>query len=213
VFLVFDLDGTLVDSRRDLADSANAMLARYGAAPLPEDRIVSMVGDGAPTLVQRACAAAALPTVPDDALDCFLALYDARLLDNTRPYPGTPEVLESLADRATLAVLTNKPGAQSVRILEGTGLLAFFHHVVAGDGRWPRKPNPQGLEWLMKQAGATPASTMMIGDSIVDLRTARAAGVPIYLARYGFGFDSVPLDQLAPADRLIDKPPDLLRLL
>jgi phosphoglycolate phosphatase len=213
LLLVFDLDGTLVDSRRDLADSANAMLARYGAGPLSEDRVVAMVGDGAPTLVQRACAAAGLSAVPDDALDRFLEHYNAHLLDNTRPYPATHDVLKSVVKKATLAVLTNKPERASLQILEGTGLRPFFEHVVGGDGPWLRKPNPQGLEWLMKKAGTTPFSTVLVGDSIVDLRTARAAGVRIFLARYGFGFDSLLSDQLNSDDRLIDSPTDLLRLL
>ena len=213
MLIVFDLDGTLVDSRRDLADSANAMLARYGAPQLPEELIVTMVGDGAPMLVQRACAAAGLSVVPNDALEHFLALYDARLLNHTRPYPGTREMLESFAQRATLAVLTNKPGTPSTEILKGTGLLGFFRHIVAGDGRWGRKPSPQGLQWLVRQAGATSATTLMVGDSIVDLQTARSAGIAICLARYGFGFDSIPLDQLTSQDRLIDTPTELLELL
>jgi phosphoglycolate phosphatase len=213
LLIVFDLDGTLVDSRQDLADSANAMLARYGAPPLPEDLIITMVGDGAPTLVRRVCAVAGLPSVPDNALESFLAQYDARLLNHTRPYPGTREMLESVAKRATLAVLTNKPGAPSTQILEGTGLLTFFQHLVAGDGRWGRKPSPQGLHWLMKQAAVTGATTLLVGDSIVDLQTARAAGVAICLARYGFGFDSIPRHQLTPEDRMIDTPAELLELL
>jgi phosphoglycolate phosphatase len=213
VLIVFDLDGTLVDSRQDLADSANAMLARYGAAQLPDDLIVTMVGDGAPTLVRRVCAAAGLPSVPNDALESFLAHYDARLLNHTRPYPGIRELLESVAKRATLAVLTNKPGAPSRQILEGTGLVTFFQYIVAGDGRWGRKPSPRGLHWLMTQAAVTSATTLLVGDSIVDLQTARAAGVPICLARYGFGFDSIPRHQLTPEDRMIDTPTELLTLL
>ena len=189
------------------------MLTRYGAAQLPDDLIVTMVGDGAPTLVRRVCAAAGLPTLPADALESFLAQYDARLLNHTRPYPGTREMLESVAKRATLAVLTNKPAAPSTQILEGTGLLAFFHQVVAGDGRWGRKPSTQGLHWLMTQAAVTSETTLLVGDSIVDLQTARAAGVAICLARYGFGFDSIPPHELTPQDRMIDTPTELVALL
>jgi phosphoglycolate phosphatase len=119
-----------VDSRRDLAESANALLADYGAAPLAEDVLVSMVGDGAPVLVRRACVAAGLTGVPDDALRRFLDLYDARLLNNTKPYPGMRETLDAAAAKGPLAVLTNKPGAASRRILDGTGLLDFFDELV-----------------------------------------------------------------------------------
>jgi phosphoglycolate phosphatase len=188
------------------------MLTQFGGSPLPEDRVVAMVGDGAPTLVQRACAAAGLSLVPEDALGYFLQFYDAHLLDNTRPYPATHDMLRGVAKKATLAVLTNKPERASIRILAGTGLLPFFQHVIAGDGPWPRKPNPQGLEWLMTKTGCPRSSTVLVGDSIVDLRTARAAGVRICLARYGFGFDSLLPEQLNSDDRVIDSPSDLLEL-
>ena len=213
MLIVFDLDGTLVDSRRDLAESANALLADYGAPPLAEDVIGSMVGDGAPVLVRRACVAAGLSSVPADALRRFLDLYEARLLNNTKPYPGMLETLDGAATKGTLAVLTNKPGAASRRILEGTGLLDFFHQLVCGDGPWARKPEPEGLRWLMEQTRESPASTLFVGDSSVDLRTARAAGVPICLARYGFGYLSVPIRELTATERVIDAPLELLKLL
>ena len=127
--------------------------------------------------------------------------------------PGTRDMLQHAAEKATLAVLTNKPGAASTQILEGTGLIGFFDQLVAGDGRWARKPSPQGLQWLVGQAGETPASTLMVGDSIVDLHTARAAGVPICLAHYGFGFDTVPLAEITTEDWVIDRPAQLLQLL
>jgi phosphoglycolate phosphatase len=213
LLIVFDLDGTLVDSRRDLADSANAMLARYGAPQLPEELIIPMVGDGAPLLVQRVCRAAGLSIAPDDALQHFLALYDARLLNHTNPYPGTREMLEACAKKATLTVLTNKPGALSSAILKGTGLLAFFRHIIGGDGQWGRKPSPQGLQWLIEEAGETSASTLIVGDSIVDLQTARAGGIAFCLARYGFGVGSVPSNLLTTEDRVIDRPIELVNLL
>src|SRR5712691_844767 len=118
---VFDLDGTLVDSRRDIAESANALLETCGARPLPEETIGRMVGDGAATLVARAFAAAGIER-PTDALNRFLAIYDTRLLKHTRPYPQMPEVLEALGARAPLAVLTNKPLAATHTILCGLGL-------------------------------------------------------------------------------------------
>ena len=211
--IVFDLDGTLIDSRRDLADAANALLESEGAAPLSEERIGRMVGDGAATLVARAFEASGVER-PADALERFLALYDARLLNHTRPYPGIPEVLEALGLRSPLAVLTNKPLASTRRILAGLGLARHFpdNAVVGGDGPFPRKPDPAGLLHLMARARVDAAATLLVGDSIVDWRTARAAATPICLARYGFGYEGFPRDAIAASDRLIDAPADILAL-
>ena len=211
--IVFDLDGTLIDSRRDLADAANALLESEGAAPLSEERIGRMVGDGAATLVARAFDASGVAR-PADALERFLALYDERLLNHTRPYPGIPEVLEALGLRSPLAVLTNKPLASTRRILAGLGLARHFpdNAVVGGDGPFPRKPDPAGLLHLMARARVDAAATLLVGDSIVDWRTARAAATPICLARYGFGYEGFPRDAIAASDRLIDAPADILAL-
>jgi phosphoglycolate phosphatase len=210
---VFDLDGTLVDSRKDIADAANELLASCGADPMAEARIGRMVGDGAATLVARAFAAAGL-TPPPDALDRYLAIYSRRLLDHTEAYPGVPAVLASLRSRAALGVLTNKPLASTRRILDGLDLSAYFSDdaVVGGDGEWPRKPDPRGLRYLASAAAISLEDTLLVGDSVIDWRTARAAPACICLARYGFGFEGFPLEQLAPADRVIDSPFDLLRL-
>ena len=205
--IVFDLDGTLVDSRRDLAEAANTMLVSCGADPLPEETIGRMVGDGAPTLVRRAFEAVGHPQ-PSDALERFLAFYDRRLLRHTRPYPGISDLLDRLATQATLAVLTNKPGDATRRILTGLDLSRHFapHHIVAGDGPFPRKPDPRGLQHLMISAGASPEETVLIGDSVVDWRTARGAATKICLARYGFGFEGFPVDQLGADDWVVDGP-------
>jgi phosphoglycolate phosphatase len=210
---VFDLDGTLVDSRKDIADAANELLTSCGADPMAEARIGRMVGDGAATLVARAFAAAGL-TPPPDALDRYLAIYGRRLLDHTEAYPGVPAVLASLRSRASLGVLTNKPLASTRRILDGLDLSAYFSDdaVVGGDGEWPRKPDPRGLRYLASAAAISLEDTLLVGDSVIDWRTARAAPACICLARYGFGFEGFPLEQLAPADRVIDSPFDLLRL-
>ena len=209
---VFDLDGTLVDSRRDLADSANALLEECGGAALPEERIGRMVGEGAAVLVSRVFAAAGLP-LPPDALPRFLAHYDRRLLDHTRPYAGMLETLDTLRRRAPMAVLTNKPLAATRRILDGVGLAPFFGDaVVGGDGPLPRKPEPAGLLHLASAAGVASASTLLVGDSAIDWETARRASSRICLARYGFGFQTVPLEQIRPDDAVIDAPGDLIRL-
>ena len=211
--IVFDLDGTLIDSRRDLADAANALLVSEGAAPLSEERIGRMVGDGAATLVARAFEASGVER-PADALERFLALYDQRMLNHTRPYPGIPKVLEVLGLRSLLAVLTNKPLASTRRILAGLGLARHFPDsaVVGGDGPFPRKPDPAGLVHLTTRARVDASATLLVGDSIVDWRTARAAATPICLARYGFGYEGFPREELVASDRLIDAPADLLAL-
>jgi len=186
--VVFDLDGTLIDSRQDLADSTNAVLESFGAIPLPADRVVLMVGDGARMLVLRALEASGLgPARLDEALDRFQDCYRTRLLVNTRPYDGIDGMLGRIADLATLAVLTNKPAAPARRLIEAFGWSARFVSIVGGDGDVPRKPDPAGLHGLMTAAGTDPASTMLVGDSMIDVETARRAGVTMCLARYGFG--------------------------
>jgi len=209
---VFDLDGTLIDSRRDIADSANELLASCGGAPIAQEAIGRMVGNGAPALVARAFAAAGV-AAPPDALPRYLAVYDRRLLAHTRPYPGVREVLDALAPRASLALLTNKPRQSTRRILDGLDLSRYFSDdaVVAGDGPFPRKPDPGGLRHLAA-AARQDGQTMLVGDSAIDWQTARAAGVSICLARYGFGLDGIPLDGLVAGDRVIDTPLELLTL-
>ena len=211
--VVFDLDGTLVDSRRDLAESANELLAECGAASLPEGAVGRMVGSGAAALVARACAAAAL-TPPADALQRFLAIYDRRLLQHTRPYPRVDEVLDTLSGRARLALLTNKPLAATNAILAGLNLARHFADdaILGGDGPFPRKPDPAGLRHLLDRVGAAASEAVLVGDSLIDWQTARSASTAIYLARYGFGCDDVPLGEFGPEDRIIDAPADLLDL-
>lgn len=188
--VVFDLDGTLVDSRQDLADSTNAVLESLGAPPLPLDRVVMMVGEGARVLMQRALAAAGLPSegAPlDDALGRFHDTYRSRLLATTRPYPGISAMLADVAPLAVLAMLTNKPLLPSRKLVEAFGWSSHFVQIIGGDGDVPRKPDPTGLQRLMSAAHAGPESTMLIGDSMVDVETARNAGVAMCVVRYGFG--------------------------
>jgi phosphoglycolate phosphatase len=211
--IVFDLDGTLIDSRKDIADAANQLLRDCGAEPLPEDRIGRMVGDGAATLVARAFGASGIEQ-PPDALDRFLAIYDRWLLNHTRAYDAIPAVLERLTTRASLAVLTNKPIASTRRVLAGLDLARFFDDdaVVGGDGPFPRKPDPAGLRHLAARAGISHDDTLLVGDSIIDWRTARDAPSAVCIARYGFGYDGFPAQELRPSDLVIDRPEELLRL-
>lgn len=187
MLVVFDLDGTLVDSRLDLAESTNEMLGTYGAVALPVDRVAAMVGEGAKVLVGRALGAAGLDPDEPDALQRFRAIYDRRLLIHTRPYEGVDDVVRDLASRHTLAVLTNKPEAPSRRLLEAFGLAGSFQRVIGGDSGPPRKPDPAGLVELMHEFNAGPSETWLIGDSMIDVETARRAGVRMCVALYGFG--------------------------
>jgi phosphoglycolate phosphatase len=186
--IVFDLDGTLVDSRRDLAESANEMLAAYGAPPLSVAAVTGMVGEGARVLVQRVLKASGLDPDRPGGLDDFLRIYDHHLTVHTRVYPHVRSALEAVANRAVLAVLTNKPGAHTRKLLDALALTGFFAGgIVGGDAPWPRKPDPGGLLHLVQEAGVDPAHALMVGDSMTDVETARRAGVRMCLARYGFG--------------------------
>ena len=185
MILAFDLDGTLIDSARDLAASIGEMLEDYGAAPLPFDTVVQMVGDGAPILVRRALEHSGLTPKPDDALQRFLKIYDRRLMDHTTPYDGIAESLALALRYGPLAVLTNKPLGPSIGILEALGLRGFFSRIIGGDSEYGRKPDPAGLLSLQSLAPGDPL--VMIGDSPADWKTAEAARVPFVFARYGFG--------------------------
>ena len=193
--VVFDLDGTLIDSRRDLADSVNALLVELGAAPLDLDSVTAMVGEGAAVLVRRALAASGLPADTAGALERFLAHYEQRLTVHTRPYPGITEALAELQSHGmALAVLTNKPQRPSTEILERLDLARWFFQVIGGDTPAGRKPDPAGLLGIARTAKAAPSETVMVGDSAIDLQTGHRAGSAVCLARYGFGLhlDGVP---------------------
>lgn len=185
--IVFDLDGTLVDSRLDLAESTNEMLGTYGAPALPVDAVAAMVGEGAKVLVGRALQAAGVEADVPDALARFREIYDRRLLVHTRPYSGIEEVVSALAKDHTLAVLTNKPEAPSRRLLDAFGLSPHFQEIVGGDSGASRKPDPAGLQKLMTTFGAESTGTWLVGDSMIDVETARRAGVRMCVALYGFG--------------------------
>jgi phosphoglycolate phosphatase len=185
--IAFDLDGTLIDSRRDLAESANQLIEELGGQPLTEEQVGGMVGEGAGLLVRRALKAAGRVD-RGRALERFLEIYDERLLNHTRLYDGIADVVRNARAHARLAVLTNKPTAPSERILAALGLRDAFDELVGGDSPHPRKPDPAALNAMMTSAGATAGHTLLVGDSPIDLATARAAGVACCLVSYGFGF-------------------------
>jgi len=201
--IAFDLDGTLIDSRRDLADSANELIVELGGAPLSENAIGEMVGEGAALLVKRALTAAGVEH-PADAVARFLQIYDTRLVNHTRLYDGISNALRLASQRATLAVLTNKPLRPTERLLKAFRIRDLFHDVIGGDGPYPRKPNPEGLRAIMTKANAAQERTLLVGDSAIDLETARQASVPCCLVSYGFGFRSPLREQLGARDSTVD---------
>ncbi len=210
--IAFDLDGTLIDSRRDLADSANQLITELGGAPLSEDAVAGMVGEGAALLVKRALDAAGLQH-PAFALSRFLEIYDTRLVNHTRVYDGIVDVLQSVRRHAHLGVLTNKPTAPTERILDAFGIRDLFQSVMGGDGPHPRKPDPQGLLAMMKATGAVPERTVMVGDSGIDYQTAQRASVRCCLVSYGFGFRAFSRDQVSDGDGVVDDAEGLARWL
>ncbi len=207
--LIFDLDGTLIDSKRDLIFSVNAMLEEMGREQLHEDTISGYIGHGAPQLVGQALGNGATEAERERALKYFLAYYEDHKMDSTCAYPGVPEALEKLA-AFPMAILTNKPVRISVRILEGLGLAKYFRAVYGGNSFETKKPDPLGALTILRDLGAAPAQAMLIGDSEVDVQTARNAGTFAAAVNYGFGTH----DRAAhPADIYLNSLRDLVPLL
>ena len=213
MLIVFDFDGTLVDSIHDLTEAANDLSVAYGGPRHDEMAVTFMVGEGARVLVARIMEKAGRRETPPGAYEQFLQCYDRRMFDTTAPYPGTIDMLAVLERQHQLAMLTNKPEAAARRIMSYTGLDRYFQDCVFGDGEYLRKPDPSGLQALMNARGVTAAGTVLVGDSDVDLATARNAGVRICLTRYGFGFRRVNHSLVRPGDMVIDAPADLLDVL
>ena len=184
--LVFDLDGTLIDSRRDITTAINRMREGYGLPPLALEQVVRMVGEGARVLIERAVGGELPAAEIAPALKTYLAYYDEILLDTTRAYPGVPEMLSALAEAFPLALLSNKGEAPSRRILDGLGLAPFFRVVLGGDSLPSRKPDPAGLRLAAERLGVVPEELVLIGDTWVDAETARNAGSRFGLVLWGF---------------------------
>jgi phosphoglycolate phosphatase len=186
--VVFDLDGTLIDSAPDMHRAVNLMLGDLGCAPLTLPDIRSMVGDGASALIARALAARQCVSAdPAKALEQFLEHYEADPTNVTRTFPGVATTLGRLqAAGLTLAVCTNKPTRLTNMILERLGMSRFFARVVAGDSMPFRKPDPRALMEVINGFGTPNAATIMVGDSEVDAATAHAASVPFVLMTYGY---------------------------
>ncbi len=194
--LIFDLDGTLIDSKLDLALAVNATMTHMGCAELDHELVYSYVGNGAPVLIRRALGADASEADCQRGLDFFLRFYREHMLDNTVPYPGVRDGLEKL-EALPMAVLTNKPVRVSRLILEGLGLAAYFRYVYGGNSFETKKPDPFGVLKLLADFGARPREAMMVGDSEVDVQTARNAAIWACGVTYGLGshrFDEFPPD-------------------
>lgn len=187
MLLIFDLDGTLIDSRLDLVHAVNATRAEAGRGPLPDEQIFSFVGNGAPVLVQRAMGPEASEEEVANALEFFLDYYRHHALDHTILYPEVGDALERLhASGARLAVLTNKPVRISERIMKGLGLAPLFFRIYGGNSFDHKKPHPIGIETLRAEVNAAVEDTWMVGDSWVDVQTARNAGVAACGVTWGF---------------------------
>jgi phosphoglycolate phosphatase len=208
ILLVFDLDGTLVDSVPDLRAAVNEMLRERGSRQLSLSEVKHLVGDGAPALVARALAASGTdPAGVSDALARFLEIYEANAVRLSRPYPDVRETLTALRRRGyRAAVCTNKPQRATMAVIEGLGFLPLFDGIAGGDRFSVKKPDPGHLLGLIGELGASVTATAMIGDNENDAAVAHAAGVPLVLMRYGYA--RVALESLA-ADALLDHFADL----
>jgi phosphoglycolate phosphatase len=204
--LIFDLDGTLIDSRLDLAHAVNATRAQADRGPLPHEQIFSFVGNGAPVLIKRAMGPEATDEEVERALEFFLNYYRHHALDYTVLYPGVRESLDRLhLGGAKLAILTNKPVRISRRIMEGLGVSSLFFQIYGGNSFEHKKPHRIGVDTLRSEVDAAPEETWMVGDSYVDVQTARNAGVSSCGVTWGFQpetFREFPPDVLV--DRLED---------
>ena len=207
--VAFDLDGTLVDSRADLAASVNHVLRALGRAEIDPTTCCEYVGEGARLLVERALGPDEQALLPR-ALELFMTYYGAHLLDATRPYPGIVEVLGALAERGVaLSVLTNKPVAMSRAIIDGLGLARRFVEVIGGDSLPVRKPDPAGVEHLRARTGTARERMLLVGDSGIDVRTARAARVAFCGVTWGLTPGALLAAQ---PERVISDPRELLAL-
>jgi phosphoglycolate phosphatase len=196
--LIFDLDGTLIDSKLDLALSVNATLAELGRDALPHEQIFSYVGQGAPALIARALGSDSSEQDCLTGLEFFIKYYSAHKLDNTVLYAGVRETLDALRDMP-MAVLTNKPVRVSRAIIEELGVGERFRFVYGGNSFERKKPDPMGVDSILREFGAAPAQAMLVGDSEIDVQTARNAGTWACGVTYGFG-----------SHRLGEYPPDVL---
>jgi phosphoglycolate phosphatase len=227
--VIFDLDGTLIDSRLDLVHSVNAALRHIGRPELPDDVIASYVGDGAPILIQRALGGEAVDeALVRKGLEFFLSYYREHKLDHTTVYAGITEALAAIQNSVDpsktgssntslpkngtprkMAVLSNKPVVPSRAIVEALGLGRFFSQIYGGNSFASKKPDPEGARKLLEEYGAQPQQAAIVGDSHVDVSTGRNAGMVTIGVTYGFAPHTL---QNHPPDVLVDHPSELAEL-
>jgi phosphoglycolate phosphatase len=198
--VVFDLDGTLVDTAPDLLGTLDHVLAEYGIPPVPFAQARAMIGGGIKPLLERALQAQGRnlpPSEIDKVYAIYLDYYAPRLAEKSRPFPGLESALDALATQGfRLAVCTNKLEWLSVRLLEALGLAARFAAICGQDTFGVRKPDPEMLRRTLARAGGHPGRAVMVGDSATDIVTARAAGIPIVAV--DFGYTDIPVAELGP---------------
>jgi phosphoglycolate phosphatase len=214
--VIFDLDGTLIDSRLDLVHSVNAALRHIGRPELPEDVIASYVGDGAPILIQRALGGEQVEEATvRSGLEFFLKYYREHKLDHTTVYPGIAQALTAIQNASSpskngtprkLAVLSNKPVGPSRAIVDALGLGQFFSQIYGGNSFASKKPDPEGARKLLEEYGVHPQHAAIVGDSHVDVNTGRNAGMATIGVTYGFAPHTLQDD---PPDVVVDHPHEL----
>jgi phosphoglycolate phosphatase len=213
--VIFDLDGTLIDSRLDLVHSVNAALRHIQRPELPDDVIASYVGDGAPILIQRALGGEAIDeALIRKGLEFFLTYYREHKLDHTTVYPGIREALAAIQNSGNgnprkMAVLSNKPVNPSRAIVEALGLGQYFAQIYGGNSFPTKKPEPEGALKLVTEAGVRPEQAAIVGDSHVDIRTGRNAGLWTVAVTYGFAPHTLEVE--AP-DVVVDHPTELVEV-
>jgi phosphoglycolate phosphatase len=186
--IVFDLDGTLVDSIGGIAESVNRTREKYNFRRLPEAEIMTYVGDGARKLLIRSFADVEMPVSVDEALQTMIDFYAADPLYNTALYPGVRDGLQKLSDAGwILTVVSNKPQLVSEKILSGLGVMPLLAENIGGGGNFPLKPDPAAMLYLLEKYGAEPAESFVVGDNHTDLDSAVNAGMKSVFCRYGFG--------------------------
>jgi phosphoglycolate phosphatase len=206
--ILFDLDGTLIDSKLDIVNSVNAMLRATRREEMSIETVAAYIGHGAPRLVASVLGVESTENERATALNIFLEHYAEHSLGATRAYPGVEEALALLKGNP-MAVLTNKPTSASLQILEGLGLAKYFQGIYGGDSFEKKKPDPSGAQFILRELGAVPEESAMVGDSDVDVQTARNAGMRAIVVKYGFGrYDS----EANPADQYIDRLTELVKL-
>ena len=213
--VVFDLDGTLLDSAPDLTAALNLVLEMQGLAPLDVDKVRYMIGAGVPKLIERGFREHGVrldaENMDADLLDAFLAYYDAHAADLSKVYPGTYDLIEFLCNRSVrIGLCTNKPTGATKEILSSFGLEDCFDSVIGGTSGFPKKPDPAGLKACLDELGVEPSQTLFIGNSATDVKTAKNAGLPVVAMSYGY--ERTPAHELG-ADLVVDSFRELQRLL